>query len=87
MSGLRIIIDGTPAQSRGARIVLEDGHGTAEVQVAHVGREIVVVVAGLYGSAINDRGHLLITVAPTPGSASGPDTEAVAWHELPPREE
>ena len=73
MSGFRVMIDGTPADAEALRAVLTDGDQTAEVQIARVGRELIVVVAGLYGSTINDRGHLLVSVATTPGSSSGPE--------------
>jgi hypothetical protein len=74
----RVSIDGDPVRHQSARglvavLTLADG-ATAEVQVAKVGTDLVVVCAGLYGYAVNDRGHLVVSIGPTPGKASGPET-------------
>jgi len=77
--GFRVYIDGDPQahhSAQGVRVVLRDGEDVAEVQVAKVGSDIVVVAAGLWGHTVNDRGHLLVSVAPTPGKHSGPESEA-----------
>jgi hypothetical protein len=79
MSELRVNVTQGPGpgtwfgDARDARAILDDGDGqVAEVQLARMGGDLVVIVAGLWGHTVNDRGHLIVTVAPTPGKSSGP---------------
>ena len=85
MTRLRVRVENYPTpttqwhESTGVQATLIEGTGaeaeaTAEVQVVKRGPDLVVVIAGLYGYTVNDRGHLVVHVSPTHGQGSGMDT-------------
>jgi len=71
--------------STGVQVTLLEGSGTeeeatAEVQVARRGTDLAIVVAGLFGYTVNDRGHLVIHVSPSRGKASGSEDDPNQGH-------
>ena len=84
MTRMRTRVDNWPSRptswhtAQAVQVVLMEGPdgeevATAEVQVAKRGTDMAIVVAGLYGYTVNDRGHLVIHVSPSVGHASGPE--------------
>ena len=91
MTRMRTRVDNWPSRpthwhdSQGVQVTLLEGtegeeEATAEVQVARRGPDMVVVVAGLFGHTVNDRGHLVIHVSPSMAKASGPEDDPTQGH-------